>query len=99
MDEHARGAELAQVLCALEEEVGLSRWTGAMDEPNRELLLARVNRLGRFAEIREVVQRVVETEDVDPGIGRALDEPPNEVTREWPLTDEESASKGDAEGP
>jgi hypothetical protein len=51
----------------------------------------------RLAQVRDVVERVVETEDVDPVLRGARDEAADNVSADGPRPDEESAAKRDSE--
>ena len=48
-------------------------------------------------EVRDVVQRVVEPEDVDAVLGRSRDEAPDEVAADRPRADEEAAAERERE--
>ena len=74
VDEDARGAELRQLARLLDERLGLARVARAVDEPGVELAAGGGDRLGRLAQVRDVVQRVVQAEDVDAVLGRRGDE-------------------------
>jgi hypothetical protein len=93
VDEHARGPELAQVVGALEEHLGLPRRAGAVHEPHGQLLARRADGVGGLAQVLEVVERVVEAEDVDAAPGRARDEALHEVGGDRPRADEEAAAQ------
>ena len=97
MDDDPRGAELRELARLLDERVHLARDAGAVDEPGLELALGRRDRLGRLAEVRDVVQRVVQPEDVDPVLGRGRDEPPGELAVDGPGADEEAPAEREPE--
>ena len=97
VEEHACRAEVAQLPRLLDERVHLAGPAGAVDEPDVELAAGADDRLAGFAEVRDVVQRVVQAEDVDPVVGRAGDEPPHDVGRDGLRADEEPAAERDAE--
>ena len=97
VEEHAGGAELAEALRLLDERVRLARATRAVDEAHVELATRSDDRLAGLAEVRDVVQRVVQAEDVDPVLGRARDEPPDDVRRDRLRADEEAPAERDAE--
>ena len=65
----------------------------AVDEPRVELLAGADDRLARLAQVRDVVQRVVEPEDVDAVLGRRGDEAAHEVGADRPRADEEAAAE------
>ena len=75
----------------LDQGVDLTRAPGAVDEADMELLSRRDDRLTRLAEIRDVVERVVQPEDVDPVVGGAGDETAHDVGRDRTRADEEPA--------
>src|SRR5882672_1318279 len=62
-----------------------------------ERLPGRDNRLTGLAEVRHVVQRIVEAKDVDAVRGGARDEPPDDVRADRLRADEETAAQCDAE--
>ena len=97
VQEHACGAEVAQLPRLLDERVHLARPAGAVDEPDVQLAAGADDRLACLAEVRDVVQRVVQAEHVDPVVGRAGDEPPHDVGRDGLRADEEPAAERDAE--
>ena len=71
-----------QLLRPLDERVDLARAAGAVDEADVELLAGGDDRLARLAQVRDVVERIVEPEDVDAVLGRAGDEAPHDVGRD-----------------
>ena len=89
VEQHARGAEIAEQPRLVDEGVDLHRLAGAVDEADVELASRRNDRLAGRPEVRDVVQGVVEAEDVDPVLGRARDEPPDDVDRDRLRPDEE----------
>ena len=90
----AEGGHLSRLL---DQRVDLAVATGAVDEPDVELTTRLDDRLPRLDEVRDVVQRVVEPEDVDPVLGRARDEPAHDVRRDGLRADEEPAAQGEPE--
>ena len=96
MQEHANGAELRQHPRPLDQRVDLARPAGAVDEPGLEVPLGGDDRLGGLAEVRDVVQRVVEAEDVDAVLGGRGDEAPGEVGVDGTRADEEAAAERQA---
>ena len=93
VEEHPRRAELRQPPRALHERLRLARHPRAVDEAAVELAPGRGDRLCRLGEVRDVVQRVVEPEDVDAVRGRGRDEPLDEVGGDGVGTDEEAAAQ------
>src|SRR5262249_42374135 len=65
VQQHARRAERRQLARLLDQRGRLTGTAGAVDETGLELRSRVRNRGGRLAQVRDVVQRVVETEDVD----------------------------------
>ena len=63
----------------LDERIRLAGATGAVDEADVELPPGARDRLARLAEVRDVVQRVVQAEDLDAVVGRARDEAAHDV--------------------
>ena len=97
VDDDPRGAELGELARLLDERVHLARDARAVDEPRLELALGRGDRLGRLAEVRDVVQRVVQPEDVDAVLGRRRDEPAGELAVDGPRADEEAPAQREPE--
>ena len=97
VEQDAHRAELGQLLRALDERLELAGAAGAVDEPGLEVALGGDDRLRRLAEVRHVVERIVETEDVDPVLGSGGDEAPREVGVDRPRADEETAAEREAE--
>ena len=69
----------------------------AVDEAGVELALGGGDRLARLAQIRDVVQRVVQAKDVDAALGRGSDEAADEVAADRPGADEEAAAQRERE--
>ena len=97
VQEHADGAELGQRLRALDERVDRARRAGAVDEPRLEVAFRGDDRLGGLAQVRDVVQRVVQAEDVDAVLGGRRDEAAREVGVDRTRADEEAAAEGEPE--
>ena len=91
------GAELGQLARLLDEHVGLARAARAVDEPRVERATGARDRRARLAQVRDVVERVVEPEDVDAVLGRARDEAPHDVAADGPRADEEASTQRDSE--
>ena len=70
---------LRQLPRLLDERVHRARVARAVDEPGVELLAGVDDRLAGLAQVRDVVERVVQAEDVDPVLGRGGDEAADEV--------------------
>ena len=66
---------------------------GAVDEPGVELTAGRGDRLGCLAQVRDVVQRVVQTENLDAVLGRRRDETAHEIGPDGPRADEEATAQ------
>ena len=62
-----------------------------------ELLARGDDRLAGLAQVRDVVERVVEPEDVDPVLGRRRDETPHEVRADGARADEKAAAQSEPE--
>jgi hypothetical protein len=97
VQQHAGGAEVAEAPRLLDERVGLAGAPGAVDEPDVQLAAGADDRLACLAQVRDVVERVVEAEDVDPVLGRARDEALDDVGRDGLRADEEAPAERDAE--
>ena len=95
--ERARRLDVGQLLRLLDELVHRALVARAVDEPRVELLAGRDDRVTRLAEVGDVVERVVETEDVDAVLGRGGDEAAHEVGADGPRADEEAAAQRQAE--
>jgi hypothetical protein len=72
-------AQVRKLLRLLDERAGLSGRARAVDETGVELALRLGDRLAGLAKVRDVVERVVETEDADPVFCRRHHEPPDEI--------------------
>src|SRR5581483_4130037 len=79
VQQHTRRAELRQPPRLLDERVSVARPAGAVEEAGVELAVGSGDGSRRLAEVRDVVQRVVETEDVDPALRSRRDEPSREI--------------------
>ena len=97
VEEDTRRAEVGQLARLLGERLGLARLAGAVDEAGVELAAGRLDRLGRLAQVGDVVQRVVEPEDLDPARRGGLDEVADELAVDRAGADEEPAAEGHAE--
>ena len=84
VQDHARRAELGQLPGLLDEGLGLARAARAVDQTGVEGLARAGDRLARLAQVRDVVERVVEPEDVDPALGGGEHEPAHEVGADRP---------------
>ena len=93
VQQHARGADLREPLAALDQRLELAGVAGAVDEAGVELAAGVGDRLARLDEVRDVVERVVEPEDVDAVLGRGRDETADEVAADRPRADEEAAAE------
>ena len=97
VDEDARGAELPEVIGPLEQDVRVAPQARAVHEPDSKLFPRCADRLCRLLEIRKVVQRVVDPEDVDAALGRAGHEAGDEISGERTGADEQPPSQRHAE--
>ena len=97
VDEDPCRAEVGQLARLLDERVGLTRAPRAVHEPRVERAARARDRRARLAEVRDVVERIVEAEDVDPVLGGARDEAADDVAADGPRADEEAAAERDAE--
>ncbi len=97
MHDDARRAELRQLSRLLDERVDLAGGAGAVDEARLELALCLGDRLGRLAQVRDVVQRIVQPEDVDPVLRRGCDEAPRELAADGTRADEEPSAQRETE--
>ena len=85
--------DVGQLLRLLDELVHRARVAGAVHEPGVELLARVDDRLTGVAEVRDVVERVVQAEDVDAVLGGRGDEPAHEVRSHRARADEEAAAQ------
>ena len=89
VQQHARGAELRHALRGLDERLAA---VASVQQARVELAPDVDDRLGRVAQVLDVVQRVVQAEDVDAALGRGGHEAPHDVAAERPRADEEAAA-------
>ena len=97
VDEDARSAEVGQVVRPLQQHLRLAGRPGAVDEADGELLAGVADRVGGLAEVREVVEGVVDAEHVDAARRRAGHEAADEVARDRARAHEEPAAKRHAQ--
>ena len=95
--EDPRRAELGQLPRPLDQRVGLAGAARAVHEPGVEGAAGTRDRGARLAQVRDVVERVVETKDVDAVLRRARDEAAHDVAADGPRADEEATAQGDSE--
>ena len=69
----------------------------AVEQPGVELAARGEDRLGRLAQVLDVVQRIVQAEDVDAALGRRGDEAAHDVGADRPRADEEAPAHGERE--
>ena len=81
VDDHARRTQSRDLLRPFDECVDLTDTARAVDEPDVELLAGSHDRLPRLFEIRDVVERIVKPEDVDPVPCCTRDEAAHDVFR------------------
>ena len=97
VEEDAHRSELRQHLRALDQRLDLAGAARAVDEPGLEVALRGDDRLRGLAQVRDVVERVVEPEDVDPVLGGGGDEAAGEVGVDGTGADEEAAAQREPE--
>ena len=97
VQQDAHRAEPGQRLCALDQHVRLAGSARAVDEAGLEVALCGDNGFAGLAQVRDVVERIVEPEDVDAALGGRGDEAPDEVGVDGPRADEEAAAQGEPE--
>ncbi len=97
VEQDAHRAELGQHLRALDQRLDLAGAAGAVDEPGLEVAVRRDDRLGGLAQVRDVVEGVVEPEDVDAVRGGRSDEAAGEVGVDRTRADEEAAAQREPE--
>jgi hypothetical protein len=96
VQEDACRTEVGQLLRLLDQLL-LGGRARAVDEARLELPVCGRDRLARLTEIRNVVQWILETENIDSALGRAGHEPSSEVAADRPRADQEPASQGHPE--
>ncbi len=94
VEQHPCRADLGQALRGVDERVAA---VAAVQEPSVELAPGGQDRLGRVAQVLDVVQRVVHAEDVDPTFRRRRDEPPRDIASYEPRADEEAPAHRERE--
>ena len=95
--ERPRRLDLRQLLRLLDELVHRALVARAVDEAGMELLARGDDRLARLPQVRDVVERIVQAEDVDPVLRRRGDEAADEVGADGACADEEAAAQRQAE--
>ncbi len=95
VDDDPCRAELRQLARLFDERCGLVRSPGAVDEPGVKRASRARDRRAGLAQVRDVVQRVVQAEDLDPVLGRTGHEPPHDVAADRPRSDEEATAERD----
>src|SRR5206468_1741419 len=93
VEKDAGRTEVWKLACLLDEHVRLPCVAGAVDEPGVELTAGRGDRLGCLTQVRDVVQRVVQTEDLDAVLGRRRDETAHEIGPDGPRADEKATAQ------
>ena len=94
VEQDPRGAELRQALRRVDERLVLA---AAVEEPRLELGARVDDRLGRLAQVVDVVQRVVQAEDVDAALRGARNEAAREVAPHGARADKEAAAQRERE--
>ena len=97
VEEDAHRTELGEHPRALDQRLDLAGAAGAVDEAGLEVAVRCDDRLGGLAQVRDVVERVVEPEDVDAVRGGGGDEAAREVGVDGPRADEEAAAQREPE--
>ena len=97
VDDDPRRAELGQVARLLDERLDAAVAPRAVDEARVERATGSDDRLTGLAQVRDVVQRVVQAEDVDAVRGRRRDEAPHDIGADGLRADEEPAAQRDPE--
>src|SRR5919197_705439 len=97
VEQYARGTEVRELSRLLHERIGLAGPSRAVDEAGLELAAGRSDGVGGLAQVRDVVERIVETENVDAVRGRRGDEAADEVLVNRTRADEETPAQGEAE--
>src|SRR4029453_1361827 len=69
----------------------------AVDEAGVELAVGGGDRLARLAQVRDVVERIMEAKDVDSVLRRRHHEAADEVTPDGLRADEEASAQGHAQ--
>ena len=95
VDDDARGAELGQLARLLDQRVRLAGSAGAVHEPGVERPTGARDRGARLPEVRDVVQRVVQPEDLDAVLGGACHEATDDVSADRPRADQEPSAERD----
>ena len=95
VDDDARRAELGQLARLLDERVRLPGPARAVHEPGVERPTGARDRRARLAEVRDVVQRVVQPEDLDAVLGGARHEATDDVSADRPRADQEPSAQRD----
>ena len=98
VQEHAHRAEIRQLCGLLHEGIGLAGPARAVDEAGLELAAGPRDRVRRLPQVRDVVERVVQAEDVDAVLGGTGDESPDEVVVDRARADEEAPPEREAQG-
>ena len=97
VDQSACRVQVGELAGLLDERVGGALSARAVDEPRVELLAGADDRLAGLAQVRDVVERVVQAEDVDPVLRRGGDEAADEVAADRARADEEAAAEREPE--
>ena len=95
VEKDAHRAELGEHSRPLDQRVDGA--PGAVDEPRLEVALGGDDRLRGLAQVRDVVERVVEPEDVDAVLGGGRDEAAGEVGVDRSGADEEATAQREPE--
>ena len=97
VQQHANGAEIRQLARLRHQRVRLAGPAGAVDEPRLEFAACSCDCVRGLPQIRHVVERIVQPEDVDAVLGGGGDEPADEVVVDRPRPDEQATPHGQSE--
>src|SRR4051794_22051414 len=98
VQEHTRCTEIRQLSGLLHDGIVLAGPSRAVDEAGLELAARPGDGVRSLPQVRDVVECVVQSKDVDSVLSRARDEPPDEVVVDRAGADEEAAAEREAKG-
>src|SRR5436189_4856907 len=88
--DHPRRAELRELARLLEERLGSPAPARVVDDSRVEGAARARDRRPGLAQVRDVVQRIVQTEDLDPVLRGALDETADDVAADRARADQKA---------